>query len=112
LFHFCSAQKIHPNQIDDDVMRAFNDALTTESIVKRPYEIYRGAAKSWNNAADRIPGWPQQRVTVPSKQQFFTYNWSAFSASLRADVDAYCQRAAGLDLDDDHFVRPQRPTTI
>jgi integrase len=112
LAHYCSAQRINPDDVDDQVLTTFHDALSVESIVKRPYKIYWGAAKYWNDAADRIPGWPQQRLAVPSRKQLFTYNWDTFPASLEQDVDAYCDRALGLRLDDDHFLRAQRPATV
>ena len=112
LFHYCSAQGIAPNQVNDGALEAFHRALIAESIVRLPYEIYRGAAKSWNNAADRIPGWPQQRLTGPSRQTTFSLPWSAFPPTLEADVEAYFRRASGLDLSDDHFIRAQRPATI
>jgi integrase len=111
-FHYCSAQGIAPDEISDKILVAFHQALVNESIVELPYEIYRGAAKSWNNAADRIAGWPQQRLTVPSKQNLFTLPWTAFPSTLEQGVEAYGRRAAGLNLDDDHFTRPQRPATI
>jgi integrase len=111
-FHYCSAQGIGPSEVSDAVLVSFHEGLIAETIVEQPYEIYRGAAKSWNNAAERIAGWPQQRMMVPSKQYQFNYDWNAFPASLKADVEAYCRRAAGLDLSDDHFVRPQRPATL
>ena len=94
------------------MLTAFHDALVGESNVEQPYEIYRGAAKSWNNAADRIPGWPQQRLTVPSREERFTYDWDAFPSPLKEEVDCYCDRALGLRLDDDHFIHPQRPATV
>src|SRR5262249_17290795 len=113
LFHYCSAQGIPPGDVDDDVLASFHRALIAESIVRLPYEIYRGAAKSWNNAAAQIPGWPQRRLIVPSRQApVFRLPWDAFPATLQADVEAYCRRAAGLDLSDDHFTRVQRPATI
>jgi integrase len=112
LFHFASSQGIEPTDIDDEVLERFHQALVTESIVRNPYEIYRGAAKSWNNAAERIAGWPQQRLTVPSRRTTFTLPWSAFPQTLEADVEAYLRRAEGLDLSDDHFTRAQRPATI
>ena len=112
LAHFCSAQGIAPEDLNDDVLSALYEGLVNESIVKHPYEIYRGAAKSWNNAAERIAGWPQQRLTVPSRQNRFTNDWSAFPASLQEEIEVYCRRAAGVYLDDDHFTRPQRPATI
>jgi hypothetical protein len=112
LFHYASAQRIAPNEINDAVLATFHQALETESIVPDPYEIWRGAAKSWNNAAERIPGWLQTRLTVPSRTRSFSMPWSAFPLTLQADVEAYLRRAAGLDLSDDHFTRAQRPATI
>jgi hypothetical protein len=111
LFHYASAQGIEPDDINDEALDRFRCALVAESIVRDPYEIYRGAIKSWNNAADQIPGWPQQRLTFTVRRQFFSFAWSAFPPTLEADVDAYLRRAAGLDLGDDHFTRPQRPRT-
>jgi integrase len=112
LFHWASAQGIEPAEINDEAPARFHRALATESIVRDPYEIYRGAAKSWNNAAERIAGWPQQRLTAPSRQTTFSLPWSAFPPTLEADVEAYLRRASGLDLSDDHFTRAQRPATI
>src|SRR5205807_75523 len=74
-FHFCSAQGIAPAAVDDSLLAAFHDALVTESIVKLPYGTYRGAVKSWNNAAERIACWPGQRLTLPSKQKPVSLPW-------------------------------------
>jgi integrase len=112
LFRYASAQDIAPSEISDEVLAVFHEALVTESIVPDPYEIYRGAAKSWNNAAERIPGWPRQRLTVPSRARTFSLSWDAFPPTIEADVEAYLRRASGLDLSDDHFTRAQRPATI
>jgi hypothetical protein len=111
-FHYASALGIEPDEVNDEVLERFCHALVAESIVRNPYEIYRGAAKSWNNAAERIPGWPQQRLTVPSRARVFSLPWNAFPSSLETDVEVYLRRAAGLDLGDDHFTRAQRPATI
>jgi hypothetical protein len=112
LFHYASAQGSEPVDMNDEVLGRFYKDLVAESIVRDPDEIYRGAAKSWNNAAERIAGWPQRRLTVPSRQQVFSSPWTAFPPSLEADVETYLRRAAGLDLSDDHFTRAQRPATI
>jgi integrase len=112
LAHYCSAQGIDPDDVDDEVLMAFHSALTDESIVKNPYAIYRRTAKAWNDFAERIPGWPQQQLVVPSRRARFTYDWETFPASLKEDVETYCERALGLRLDDDHFTRAQRPATV
>lgn len=112
LGHYCSRQGIDPDDVNDQVLTAFHDALTAESIIKHPYRTYRRTAKFWNHAAERIPGWPQRRLTVPSRRERFTYHWEAFPASLKQDVETYFERALGLRLDDDHFTRAQRPATV
>jgi integrase len=112
LFHYASANAIGPSDVDDEVLGRFYRDLCAESIVRRPYEIYRGAVRSWNNAAERIAGWPQQRLSIPSRRRIFSAPWSAFPASLNADIEAYLRRAAEPDLSDDHFTRAQRPRTI
>jgi integrase len=111
-FHYASATGIEPAEVNDKVLDQFHHALVAESIVRNPYEIFRGTAKSWNNAVDRIPEWPQQRLTVPSRARVFSLPWGDFPSSLEADVEAYLRRASGIDLGDAHFTRAQRPATI
>jgi hypothetical protein len=45
LFHYASAQRIAPNEINDAVLATFHQALETESIVPDPYEIWRGSTR-------------------------------------------------------------------
>jgi integrase len=112
LFHYASAQAIEPDDVNDEVLGAFYLALVGESIVRDPHEIYRGAIKSWNNATERITGWPQQRLNFKKRRKIFSLPWAAFPQTFAADVEAYLHRAAGLDLGDDHFTRAQRPRTL
>jgi len=111
LFHFCSANGVRPEEMCDEVLERFHQALEEESLVENPYEIYRGAAKSWNNALVRISGWPGQHVSVPSKRSPpFTLQWTALPEALRFQVDAHLASLAGIDLDGD-VTRPMRPAT-
>jgi integrase len=112
LFHYASAQGIAPGEVNDAMLATFHEALISESIVPCPYEIYRSAAKSWNNAAERIPDWPQTRLSVPSRKQSFSMLWSDLPPTLTADIETYLRRAAKPDLSDDMFTRAQRPATI
>jgi integrase len=111
-FHYFSAQGIMPSEVCDKHLKEFYEALISESIVKRPYDIYRKVTKSWNYARDHIAGWPRQQLTVPSQRKDFSYSWPVFPPSFQVDVRAYSRRAAGLDLLDDHFSRALRPATI
>jgi len=111
-FHYCSANSIGPRDVGDAVFEQFHEALTGESLIDNPYEAYRGAAKSWNNAVERIAGWPQTRVSVPSKRCApFSLPWSAFPGSLESEVEAHLASLAKVDLDGDRS-RPMRPATI
>jgi len=71
--HYCSAKGIAPAAVDDGVLEGMYRALLDESLVQNPYAAYRGAAKSWNNAVDRIPGWPARRLKVPSRKRMPTW---------------------------------------
>jgi len=68
LLHFCSANGVKPEDVDNAVLGQFHEALVEESLIGDPYGAHRGAAKSWNNAVDRIPGWPKVQVSVPSQR--------------------------------------------
>jgi integrase len=110
-FHYFSARAINPSELCDVDLENFHQAMISESMVKRPYDIYRKTIRAWNQARE-IAGWPQQRLTVPSHRKDFSYPWRAFPAQLEVDVKAYSRRAGGLDLNDDHFSRALRPATI
>jgi hypothetical protein len=111
-FHFCSAQGIAPSEVNNHVLTLFYDSLLVERNLRDPREARRVTAKSWNNAAERIPGWPQQRLLVPSLRRIFSLQWGAFPTGLEADVEEYLRRAAGSDLLDEAFMHALRPATI
>src|SRR5262249_885809 len=100
LLHFCSANGIGPAAVDDFLLDRFGAALATESLVKCPREIHRIAILGWNPAAETTPGWPQRHLTpLPSaKSAGYGLPWSAFPATLAADVEAYLDRLAGRDV--------------
>jgi len=110
--HYCSAGGIRPSDVGNAVFQQFHEALIEESLIGNPYETYRGAAKSWNNAVERIAGWPQVRVSVPSKRGApFSLRWSAFPKGLGSQVEAHLASLSKVDLDGDRS-RPMRPATI
>jgi hypothetical protein len=96
LFHYCSAQRISPNEVVDGVLAAFYRALVSESIVRLPYEIYRGAAKSWNNAVDRIglaTTAPNRSVTTGARLLPALERLSGGAAGRRRGLLSPCRRA-------------------
>jgi integrase len=111
-FHYCSANLIGPDEVNDHILGVFHKALAEDSLIENPYECYRGTARSWNNASLKIKGWPQVRVTVPSKRgEPFSLPSADFPTTLSAQVEAHLTSLAGIDLDSDRD-RPMRPATI
>jgi len=112
LLHYFSVNGIRPGTVTQADFERFYKALIEESLVPDPYEVYRGATKSWNNAAELFPSWPQVKVTVPTKRPAaFSLPWSAFPETLRIQIEDYLSAAAGYSLDIE-FSRPQSQATI
>ena len=113
LMHFCSAQGIEPEDVNDDVSGRFRDALIAESFVKDPIKTHRDICKLWNRALREVPGWPATELTVPRNKKTYTIPLDTFPTPFRDEVDAYFYRCAGKDILDDHGpLKPMKPNTI
>jgi integrase len=113
LMHFCSAQDIPPEAVDDAVLARFREALEHSSLVRQPRQVYRDATRSWNRAAAAVPGWPATRVSVPPRvRQTYVLSLSTFPASFAADLEGWLARLAGQDLLAELPFRPVRASTI
>lgn len=111
LMHYCSAAGIRPEQVDDAVMTQFGEALEG-SLVRAPNARLRDTRSAWNRAVQECPGWPGQPVTGVPRRQSRILPWSAFPASLRADVQAWLDRLAGADPLEELPFRPVQPGTV
>ena len=113
LMHFCSAQGILPEAVDDAVANRFLEALIDESFVKNPIKTHRDICKLWNRAVKEVPGWPITELTVPRYKKTYTTPLEAFPKSFRDEVDSYFDQCAGKDiLDDLGPSKPMKPKTI
>jgi integrase len=112
LARYCSGCGLAPAAVDDAIMAGFGQALLQGSLVGRPKQVHRSACLAWNECIDRVPGWPQQMLTVPNNRRDFSLPWSIFSDSFRADRDAYLDHLAGNDLLADTVSHPASPVTL
>jgi len=113
LMHYCSANGIAPEDVDDAVSETFLTAMIEESFIKDPVTTHRGIIHLWNKAVDIVPGWPQRVLTVPRYKKTYTIPLDEFPAEFQAEVNALFDRWAGKDLlDDDAPIKPMKPKTI
>lgn len=113
LARFCSAVQVGPDQVDDDVVARFHQALDQESLLKDPAQVVRNAIGAWNKAHEAVAVWPGTALTpLPSRRETYSLPWSAFPESFVNDVDLWLSRLAREDLfADDGPARALRPAT-
>ncbi|MFO1039754.1 MAG: hypothetical protein U1E45_23170 [Geminicoccaceae bacterium] len=112
LIHYCSANGIAPEAVDDVVIDAFREVMLNASLVRQPKIGAQRAVVCWNEAVDEVPGWPQRKLTVLELRDRYTLPLTDFPPSFQADVEAYLDHLAGKDPLVELAFRPQRPRTI
>ena len=109
---YCDERQIAPATVTDDVFLRFREALMTTSTNRSPHRVHRTAAVHWNRAAASVPSWPPITVSVPRHDRFYSYEWSAFPESFRADVELFLANCGSTNPFDDDYRRPLRAGTI
>ena len=113
LMHFCSAQQISPNEVDDDVAARLLGALIEESLVLNPRERWKGILRAWNRLADLLPSSsspnsPYQMIAAPIRSLS-----KEFPKRFQSEVEAAIKRWSGSDLlDEDAPEKPLAPATL
>lgn len=109
LGRFCCSKQLRPDQVSDLVIREFLDHLQFIEISKAPDRILGDTIRAWNRyiASDNIPS-----LTRPSRSRAYTFQWSDFPASLKADVDAYHDSCLHPDPLDPDAPRAVKPSTV
>lgn len=87
---YCSASGTAPADVSDATVTHFKAAVRDGTFARKPSDIHRRTCKLWNEASATIPGWPEQRLSVPSyRKKRWTTPLAAFPVAFRRDVDAY-----------------------
>jgi integrase len=98
LFRFCSGSNVYPADVSDAVMDAFESALRMETLIKDPRVTRQNACRAWNKLSSTVLEWPKVRLTVPRYADTYILPWSAFPASLAADVEQHLTRLGRDDI--------------
>ena len=110
---WCSSLDIEPDDVEDDTLIAYDDALARGTLVQRPRGNVQMVARAWNRAADAVPIWPNRKITAPASGEALVLPEAALPSSFRVDLDRWCQHLEGNDiLADDALDRPLRPASI
>ena len=114
LAHFCSARGIEPDHVDEAVVVAMRDEAFAEGLVKEPDTIWRSTIREWNEAAKKVPGWPQQFLTRPlPKKARWTIPIEKFRPELQDELATWKARLLNRNpLRADGPRRALRPTTV
>jgi len=112
LLRWLSGRGITPEAVTTNDLEMFATELRESTLAKRPEETWREVGRAWNKAKQTIAGWPAITLTIPKRRQSYSFPWSAFPASLKADVDQYLNRLGGRDLLEDLPFRPVRAQTL
>lgn len=95
---FCFLTGIHPSDVTFETILAYEAEVRAAALNKDPSKAAYYAARMWDRAADTIDGWPQNRVGWVDRRNIYCLPWSAFPASLEADVDAWLSQGQCDDI--------------
>jgi integrase len=112
LLHYSSAQGIAPADIDASVFTGFRTAMLENSLLANPEKTFQRSLVCWNQAVDAVPGWPQHKLAIASRRNWYALPLAAFPASFGADVEAWLERLGGSDLLEDLPFRPVVPSSL
>lgn len=95
--YFLNMQGIAPEKVSDVHASAYLEALKINEISKSPDVAYRAAVNGWNLATRRLPEWPQQQLTLPSRRKRIALPLEDYPESFQADLEAFLYALAHPD---------------
>ena len=108
--NWCSAADVTPCDVTDNVVLAFHDWLTNQTLHLKPNAVVRKVPVLWNECRERIDGWPDIHLTSLSFRAVSEkLSWDALSDAFRRDAEAYLAMRAKPDIFDERPNAPRRP---
>jgi integrase len=113
LASFCSVMGISPQNVDAETLLAFYEALVAEEVIKDPRKVLKFTTSHWNMCRNRVPGWPDIRLSSPFPSSRYMLELSEFPVSFQADIAKWRRRLLEPDaLSDDGPDIVLRPITV
>ncbi len=108
--NWCAVQEIAPAAVDDEVVERFRLWLETRTLHPKPQDVVRRTPALWNEAQERVLGWPQARLRRRSFRKPRQHlDWAELASSLVADADAYLDLRRNPDVFAAEGSVPHRP---
>jgi integrase len=89
-FHFCTREKLTPTDVDDGVVRLYQDYLTHCTLVPNPSRTVLVLKQAWNSCCRSYASWPQRMLTIADRSP------TPRSPEFEADVGRYGEFLAGV----------------
>jgi hypothetical protein len=110
--NYCAVRGISPAEVDDEVVQRFFRWLEGKTLHPKPRDLTRGVPRLWNEAREKIGGWPRQELTRlsfrgPSEHIL----WKDMPPAFSVETEAYLRTRAEPDLFDNDPHTPKRPVS-
>jgi hypothetical protein len=111
--YFLNRIGVDPEDVSDAHGDAYLKAAAMNEIRRSPEKSWTVTARTWNLAVRRIPEWPRQLLTVPSRDRTIRIDITEFPAQFIEDLDRYLHDLGHPDpLDETARLKPLRPASI
>lgn len=91
LVHYCCSHGLEPDQVNDDVMSAFEAHLDASILTKNPKEIRKDTSYAWN-AIIKQNNLSFTLLVVPKADRYIATPLNQYPVSLQADLAKYIDR--------------------
>jgi integrase len=111
--YFLSRIGVAPGEVSDAVALDYKKGLEENEISRSPDRAYRAAVNGWNLAGARLVDWPQQKLTLPSRQKIVRLQSGVLPAAFDRELAGYLLSLGQVDiLADEGRTRALRPSSI
>ncbi len=97
---FCCSHGLEPDQVNDNVMSAFEAHLDARILTKNPKEIRKDASYAWN-AIIKQNNLSFTPLVVPKADRYIAAPLNQYPVSLQADLAKYLERLRHADIMDE-----------
>jgi integrase len=99
--------------ICDAVLDRFFYELETDTLLPNPWDCHRRTCRLWNEAVEKVPGWPGDRVSVPPPHAVRrTLPLSSYPERLQKEFELCVSPPAGHRFAQHGHHKRLRPATV